>query len=144
MFCRNCGEDIPVDSVFCPNCGKNLLASGARVRGTAKEYDDDIAQDRPDDLEDEGGAEDDQPAAEYGRARPGIDWSVWERIGLGRLFWIMGLVFATVGFVVGLSSNPIRAVSWILFGIALIIAARSAPKPAAHVNQPPDQEEAID
>lgn len=25
MFCRGCGESIPVDSVFCPSCGKNLL-----------------------------------------------------------------------------------------------------------------------
>lgn len=34
MFCRNCGESIPVDSVFCPNCGKNLLEVASASNAT--------------------------------------------------------------------------------------------------------------
>ena len=29
VYCRHCGDQIPVDSVFCPSCGHNLLLDTA-------------------------------------------------------------------------------------------------------------------
>ena len=146
MFCRSCGENIPVDSVFCPNCGKNLLAVESSARRTAPQPEPEPEPERAfprwrarstkvavDDNGDEEKLESDTR---------GINLSVFDRLGLQRLFWVMGLLFAAVGFIVGVTSSTRTAIVWILFGLALLVAATNAPM-ARHPD-PPEQEEATD
>ncbi len=32
VYCRHCGDQIPVDSIFCPSCGQNLLPEQPNTR----------------------------------------------------------------------------------------------------------------
>lgn len=32
VYCRHCGDQIPVDSIFCPSCGQNLLPEPSNSR----------------------------------------------------------------------------------------------------------------
>lgn len=141
MFCRSCGENIPVDSVFCPNCGKNLLEVSERQVPVAEPEVAPIAIDeeprrfrrrRPTpsevEAEDEGPDEpfiDDEPDEREPR-----DYSqLWARLSLKRLLWIMGLAFSAVGFIVGLVGDIRPALAWILFGLVLTVSASQAPEP---------------
>ena len=151
MFCRNCGENIPVDSVFCPNCGKNLLDTGAATHFRQAEESAAAPEEEagPRWRRSHGGTSDvaDEDEEELRRSstpRPHINLAIWERLGLMRLLWGMGLLFSAVGFVVGLSASPWRALSWILFGVALILAAPHAPQAPEPDTGPPDSEEGID
>ncbi|PSR20710.1 MAG: zinc ribbon domain-containing protein [Sulfobacillus acidophilus] len=148
MFCRSCGENIPVDSVFCPHCGKNLLeiatpkTSGSNAGfsffgKTRKKVPVHSIEDRwQEDADEKAEAEE---ANEEEPLGPAFDWSRLERIGLTRVFWTMGLVFAAVGFVVGISGNTAQAMVWILFGLALLIAAPQAI--GRHDGEQPEVEE---
>lgn len=149
MFCRSCGENIPVDSIFCPNCGKNLLemesasappsvpmAARLSRRGkarpaTAPKWEIETEEEIEEQAEEEAGSS-------WGR----WDLSTFEHLGFQRLFWFMGLSFATVGFVVGILGSLRTALVWILFGLVLIVAAPQAP--AARRDSPPQSEEASD
>lgn len=133
MFCRNCGENIPVDSVFCPNCGKNLLEIGApTVRreeplATKPESEPMFRRRRSAPIVEEDPPDEELVEDEWQPRRQSIDWSVFDRIGFPRLFWVMGLLFAVVGFVIGLAGRGQTAIIWILFGIALLLATPLAP-----------------
>jgi len=131
VFCRNCGENIPVDSVFCPHCGKNLMEI-ERVRETA-------------------GPTEELPIRPRTASRR--SWPLWSHIGqkgplwgdqlrawiqhlsLFRVLWTMGLVFAGVGFIVGLTGHQAPALDWILFGFVLVFAAPYAPAPPDSTQQ---------
>jgi hypothetical protein len=140
VFCRSCGENIPVDSVFCPHCGKNLLEiatpkptdSGFTLFGITRQR---TRLQASEDWSEDESAED----AEEGLRGSKFDWGWLERMGLPRVFWIMGLVFAAVGFVVGVGGNTAQAIVWILFGLALLIAAPQAVQ--RRDNDQPDAEE---
>ena len=148
MFCRSCGENIPVDSVFCPNCGKNLLEVESKIARPAAREEEPEPEQRlfrrrrrgmteaavptDDEYEEEGS----MPVSS------GTYVSVLERLGLQRLFWAMGLMFAVVGFIVGMSGSTRTAIVWILFGLVLLIAAPHAPE--TRRPDPPEPEEASD
>ena len=148
MFCRSCGENIPVDSVFCPNCGKNLLEVGSRAAGTdSSEWesgqDDKIPsrRSRRGHIIDEFDSQDDAPEPEPRMRVPiHVNWAMWERLGLMRVLWSMGLAFSAVGFIVGVAGNPARALTWILFGFALIVAAPHASGTAAPTEAAEEEE----
>lgn len=147
MFCRNCGENIPVDSVFCPNCGKNLLEIGAPMRMAAEEP---IPEAPPAEeatpllsrLSRRRTAEKEVLAPEAGDATiEDMDddlqddhrdhWnSVWQNLSLGRLLWAVGLLFGVVGFIVGLAGHTAPAMIWLIFALLLVVAAFKAPEPA--------------
>ncbi|NMP22972.1 zinc-ribbon domain-containing protein [Sulfobacillus harzensis] len=143
MFCRSCGENIPVDSVFCPNCGKNLLeVAERRVPPEAETETDPILEeeeptifrfrrrrtheapiDEPDETPADLSADDDEAP------QRSFDWHQFSaRVSLTRLFWVVGLIFSAVGFVVGLAGNIRSALAWILFGLVLVVAAPKAPE----------------
>lgn len=139
MFCRSCGENIPVDSVFCPHCGKNLLEIKVTedvFREPATFFGKSRRQRRP---LSEDWAPEDAEEPEEALGRPSFDWGRLERIGLTRVFWVMGLVFAAVGFIVGVAGDAAQALVWILFGLALLIAAPQAVRQRG--NDEPDPEE---
>jgi hypothetical protein len=143
MFCRSCGENIPVDSVFCPNCGKNLLDIAAPMPQSAIEPEPTgMFRRRVRVLDPEEEPEEDELDDDGPRRARSINLSLFERLGIQRLFWIMGLAFAVVGFVIGLAGRNQTAIIWILFGIALIVAAHLAPEPRPETEAP--QEEASD
>ncbi len=147
MFCRNCGENIPVDSVFCPNCGKNLLEIGAPSRLVVEETVPEapvaeeatpllsrLSRRRTADKEvlppesDEAAIEDlDQDLPDD---HP-VQWNhVWQNLSLGRLLWSVGLLFGVVGFIVGLAGHTAPAMIWLIFALLLVVAAFKAPEPA--------------
>lgn len=149
MFCRSCGENIPIDSVFCPNCGKNLLEVSERQvpeaepEAAPKATDEEQRRFRRRRLApskmgpvDEGGDEpfiDDEPPTREPR-----DYSqLWARLSLKRLLWIMGLAFSAVGFIVGLVGDIRPALSWILFGLVLTVASSQAPEQTAQASEEP-------
>lgn len=153
MFCRSCGENIPIDSVFCPNCGKNLLEVGARAAepefapSAWPDADAEADVDPPDEADEEpvlrrrfrirsiGEESEDDP-----RSETRLNLVAWERLGLIRVLLGMGLVFAAVGFVIGLVSSPARAITWILFGVALILAAPHVSRPQVDEARNDDEE----
>ena len=148
MFCRNCGENIPVDSVFCPNCGKNLLEIGApqrvatvepvpepvmvnegtpllsrlsRRRGVEKDASESTLEASDDEADDDELADD----------HPDHWNSVWQNVSLGRLLWAVGLLFGVVGFIVGLTGHTAPALIWLMFALLLVVASFKAPEPTA-------------
>lgn len=144
MFCRNCGDSIPVDSVFCPTCGKNLLEVETQVdqihtsdpaprRRFFSRGSQTVAA-----ISDEDGWSGDEP----GPSTPAFTVSVLERLGFQQLFWVMGLLFSVVGFIVGMTGSTRTAIVWILFGLVLLVAAPHAPE--SRRPDPPEQEEASD
>lgn len=140
MFCRSCGENIPIDSVFCPNCGKNLLEVTERQ----------IPEPEPEPVTET--EEEDRPPFRFRRRRPAPDEEVdpaedadlqevlpsqraprdyaalLARLSLKRVLWAMGLVFSAVGFIVGLAGHLDPALAWIFFGLVLVIAGPHAPE----------------
>ncbi|MCY0877974.1 MAG: zinc ribbon domain-containing protein [Firmicutes bacterium] len=143
MFCRNCGENIPVDSVFCPNCGKNLLQIGAASPAyrQAPQAADEDEESEPasrlfgwrkrtrEPVETDISAPQGEASVEEDSG-PVIDLTPLKQLSFGRLLWGMGLLFGVVGFVVGLFANTSEAIVWMFFGLLLIVAAPHAPKPA--------------
>ncbi len=140
MFCRSCGENIPVDSVFCPNCGKNLLEVSERQVPMAEPEVAPIAIDEeprrfrrrrptPTEVGADDGGEDEPFIDADSEGREPRDYSqLWARLSLKRLLWIMGLAFAAVGFIVGLVGDIRPALAWILFGLVLTVSASQAPE----------------
>lgn len=123
MFCRGCGEEIPVDSLFCSHCGKKLVADrpalgispepaasqadtygpprSERIRQWARSYRNRIADVMP----------------------TGDTWrSMASRLTVSNVFFGMGILFATVGFVLGLVGNA-TSLGWLLYGIALVLGS---------------------
>lgn len=39
MFCKNCGRQVPDDTMFCPGCGEDLSAESRIVRGVNNVFD---------------------------------------------------------------------------------------------------------
>ncbi len=147
MFCRSCGENIPVDSVFCPNCGKNLLeiahsgppepeppaaeepaAEPRRFRFRAERTE---APDVPEEPE-----EPEEPPRRALRISP-IRFPS-QGLSLSRLFWGMGLLFAVVGFIAGIAGDVHASTAWILFGLVLVVAA---PHASQLTQKPPAPDE---
>lgn len=153
MFCRSCGENIPVDSVFCPNCGKNLLEIGAPPERPAVE--------RPF-LETQVEPELDRPLLRRRRAAPlpqqveepeepldeewereprHLDLSFFAGVGITPVLWVMGCLFSVVGFVIGLAGREETAIIWILFGIALIAASYTIPSKSIQTSMDEQEQE---
>ncbi len=118
MYCRRCGAEIPVDSVFCPSCGTNLIVGRQSDSG-------------------------DRPEVEKKPRRKGIKMSatlkmryqmatrsvtnigqrVWGRLRLfapQQVLVGMGFLFGVVGFFWGLLGHQ-RALDWLLFGLMLVL-----------------------
>ena len=146
MFCRNCGENIPVDSVFCPNCGKNLLEIGAPARIAVEEPVREPAEENVAPLLSRFGhrrsAREDLASQPEESGNEDLDdeihddhldpWSgIWKSLSLGRLLWAVGLLFGVVGFIVGLAGHAAPAMIWLMFALLLVLAAFKAPEPAA-------------
>ncbi len=125
MFCRRCGADIPVDSVFCPSCGTNLILNEAEPSEVVS--DDETVLSRSQgrsrrawlDAMRRG-----YQAGISGVTRIGQVWSGPRKrqIGLNRVLAIGGVVFGLIGFMVGLMGHT-RGLDWLLFGLILILAA---------------------
>ncbi len=154
MFCRSCGENIPVDSVFCPNCGKNLLEIGAPserpvveslFQETKTEPDRDpplLRRRRSAPLPQEVDDPEEPLEEEWELETRHWDLSFFAGVGIPRVLWVMGCLFSVVGFVIGLAGREETAIIWILFGIALIAASFTIPPRSAHTVE--DEEEATD
>ncbi len=137
MFCRSCGEKIPVDSVFCPNCGKNLLELTAT--STTPINSGSLSHDR-----------DDPPLREESdEARVHAKGSFHQRLPrprlpfaghqLEKLLWAVGLLFSAVGFIIGVADSAQNGIVWMLFGLSLVIAASHRVWPR-HNSEEDDQE----
>lgn len=126
MFCRRCGAEIPVDSVFCPSCGTNLILNEPEP-----------ADFRTDDETSPSRSREARPRATWmaraanryqsagsGVMRTGQTWmrSLRPRIGMTKILAAAGVLFGVVGFLVGLFGHT-RGLDWLLFGLILILAA---------------------
>lgn len=130
MFCRGCGENIPVDSVFCPNCGKNLLEVNRDIL-PGPEPTPVVPPSSP------------RRRFHIVRAPSGGAWQRYRQIsatltheGPGRFMLVIrrvsgvpadrilfgaGLVFAAIGFLVGASG--LNGLNWLGLGAVLELAA---------------------
>ncbi len=125
MFCRRCGADIPVDSVFCPSCGTNLILNDAEPSEVG-------ARDQAPPSRNRGRSKGAFTAAMQrgyqtgvaGVTRMGQVWSrpLQQRLGLNRVLATGGFLFGLIGFIVGLVGGT-RGLDWLLFGLILILAA---------------------
>lgn len=146
MYCRSCGENIPVDSIFCPSCGKNLMevSSPTTVIPPASSAGPVAPQEDVDDTERAPLSrlrrmrrntaipveEESQNSADE-EEEPRTPWvaPAWlQQLTLSRVLWAMGLLFAIVGFVVGLLGHLDMSLAWLLLGLVLIVAAPAAPQ----------------
>ena len=146
MFCRNCGEKIPVDSVFCPTCGKNLLEL-APSQGVLAER----LRSGEDESERENKGAPSPTArlawdeADASDPRPQPTSTPRRSLGnaaLGKLLWVMGRLFSGVGFIIGVAAGMSQGLIWVLFGLALLVAAPHSSWPRSHPQI--DDEEASD
>lgn len=125
MFCRRCGADIPVDSVFCPSCGTNLILNEAEpADGVAnEEIFPSRSQERPQGIWLDAIRRGYQSGVS-GVTRIGRSWSSIRRprVRINRVLAIAGFLFGLIGFIVGLVGHA-RGLDWLLFGLILILAA---------------------
>jgi uncharacterized membrane protein YvbJ len=125
VYCRHCGDQIPVDSVFCPSCGKNLLPDEPSMEGESS-----LAQT----------AENSSSTHRHRTPKfPVIPWQRYRNavrgvIHLGarkkvRIPWTVSQIlfassgaFAVVGFFLSLFGLS-QGLAWILFGLVLGLGA---------------------
>ncbi|MCL5972775.1 MAG: zinc ribbon domain-containing protein [Firmicutes bacterium] len=117
MFCRRCGAEIPVDSVYCPSCGSKLVASRSSVE------EDVITPPQP--------AREAVPMG--GRLRQRYQTGIqgvtqvkvyvqqqFKHVAAQHILVGMGCLFGVVGFLWGLLGHQ-RALDWLLFGLLLVL-----------------------
>lgn len=137
MFCRTCGEQIPIDSVYCPSCGKNLI----EIAIPAPERDEETAPATPSEppqKETLGGlrtslAEARRKARIAARGSSRVTFSWTSTLTWHRIFFGMGLAFSIVGFVLGTVGRQ-QAIDWLLFGLILVGSAFYT-RPIGHPSQ---------
>ncbi len=140
MFCRNCGEDIPIDSVFCPHCGKNLLEIESPPPGRSRARPGWWAAVRHRLALNHRSFSPDAERPSAGNPRWSSIVSVMKRLTLFRVLWCMGLVFAAAGFLIAVSGAAAIGLDWLVFGLVLVVAAPYAPGPV----EPNQQQEMRD
>ena len=138
VYCRHCGDQIPVDSVFCPSCGKNLLPEDPN----------------PDMMAPVESAEPETPVTrrDWLRGVRNIPWQRYRMAASGvihlnnirqvRVTWTVSQVlftasaaFSVVGFVLSLAGRQ-QGLSWILFGLVLGLGALYTKDPPTRGTPP--------
>ena len=117
MFCRRCGAEIPVDSVYCPSCGSKLVPNRTLVEEDSLTFPQSTRQ----------GVPVGQRIRE--RYQTGIQDVTKLKVYIQQLlkpvlaqhiFVGMGCLFGVVGFLWGLLGHQ-RALDWLLFGLLLVL-----------------------
>lgn len=126
MFCRRCGADIPVDSVFCPSCGTNLILNEPEPSEILADDEPSPSRSREARLRAPWMARvgNGYQSTRSGVMRIGQAWSrsLKPRLGIAKILALAGFLFGVVGFLVGLLGRT-RGLDWLLFGLILILAA---------------------
>ena len=117
MFCRRCGAEIPVDSVYCPSCGSKLVPNRSFVE------EDTLTPPQP--------ARAAIPIG--GRLRQRYQTSIQgvtnlrvnvqqqlKHVAAQHILVGMGGLFGVVGFLWGLLGHQ-RALDWLLFSLLLVL-----------------------
>lgn len=136
MYCRHCGDQIPVDSMFCPSCGKNLLPDDPAPQAQAS------------------------PSAATSSPRTPAPWMTWwqsvpwrryrnvlsgviqlnaSRLRaawtLSQILFVASAAFSIVGFVLSMF-QVVQGLAWLLFGLVLGLSALYTKGPPHHGNPP--------
>lgn len=124
MFCRRCGADIPVDSVFCPSCGTNLILNEPEPSERVADEEPSPSRSREVRAPWTARMKTGYQSAWSGVIQLGQAWSrpLRPRVGMAKILAVAGFLFGVVGFLVGLTGRT-RGLDWLLFGLILILGA---------------------
>ncbi len=131
VYCRHCGDQIPVDSIFCPSCGQNLLPEPSNSRPEPALGDTSPPKSR------KGADWMTKMKALAGQRYLGIKSNVI-RLGqirhhalgwtVSQVLFVGSAAFSLVGFVWNLFGHR-SGLSWIGFGIVLGLGALYTKEP---------------
>lgn len=125
MFCRGCGEKIPVDSIFCPSCGKHLVPD---MNAYPQQETDSSVLTAANPKIPLSKRVRDSASPRYQQAQEHVintsrkALSRIRRFQLDQLLYGTGTLFSVVGFILGVSHHG-TATTWLIFGLILIISA---------------------
>lgn len=146
MYCRGCGDQIPVDSIFCPGCGRKLVNDFTSEPVVVRQGDgqDDansteLTEDVPPGIlrrqgrSPEKNSRNKAPQSESFKSRYrnvasnvmnskdkiSKRFSEWS---LDRLLFNIAMVLLVIGFFLGLGQVPV-ATDWLLTALTLVVAA---------------------
>ncbi len=138
VYCRHCGDQIPVDSVFCPSCGKNLLPDEPSLDGESLLSE--VADPTPEVTRRKTPRLPTIPWQRYQNAIRGVMHFDAPRIStmpwsVSRILFVFSGAFAVVGFILSLIGLT-QGIAWLLFGLVLSLGAFYTKEPPSRGTPP--------